>query len=373
MTCDNSDIAMPVRRSEVPKNKKGKSRKILKLSKKNLQDKSNKQNGNVTLSGKRTSLRLKATGGLDILKKQSSKVLKKLTNTCISEDIFPEYDVKQIDSLETDTTTARELTEPGAVLFSPLYCLLEDQVARETTEVSTELLDEVGIHSTAISCDTAFSSPEEKVEEAENWKDAFDPYFFLKNLPPELRAQGPALPLKTRSSPEFTLVLDLDETLVHCSLQEIDDANFSFPVVCQEIEYQVFVRTRPFIREFLEKLSKSFEIIIFTASKKVYAQHLLDLLDPKRKLIKYRLFREHCVCISGNYIKDLTVLGRDLSKTIIIDNSPQAFRFQLENGIPILSWYYDPEDDELKKLIPFLENLALMNEDVRPHIRKKFH
>lgn len=117
---------------------------------------------------------------------------------------------------------------------------------------------------------------------------------------------------------------DLAETLVHSTLEPCDDADFTFPVNFNLKEHMVYVRCRPHLKDFMERVSSLFEIIIFTASQGIYAEQLLNVLDPKRKFFRHRVYRESCVFVEGNYLKDLSVLGRDLAHVIIIDNSPQV-------------------------------------------------
>ncbi|XP_067872208.1 CTD small phosphatase-like protein 2-B isoform X2 [Heterodontus francisci] len=183
--------------------------------------------------------------------------------------------------------------------------------------------------------------------------------------------QKSVLPLKTRSVPDYSLVLGLDETLVHCQLTAMENTEYVFPVHFQDKSYQVYVRLRPYCKEFLQSLSQFYEIILFTTATKDYTDKLLDILDPHRQMIRHRLYRKQCVCVQGNYIRELTVLGRDLAKTVVVDSSADTFAWQIANGIQIKSWFKDPRDLELQKLIPFLQKLAELD-DVRPAIRRTY-
>ena len=166
-----------------------------------------------------------------------------------------------------------------------------------------------------------------------------------------------------------TLVLDLDETLVHSQF-----GAFNIPsdvVINIEIEnelHEIHVLIRPGVKEFLEKMSKLYEIVIFTASISKYAGPLLDILD-KEKFCSFRLFREHCTLINSSFVKDLKKLGRDLKNIIIVDNSPLAYLLNSDNGLPILTWFDDKYDQELYKITPVLEFLSEVP-DVREYINK---
>lgn len=114
------------------------------------------------------------------------------------------------------------------------------------------------------------------------------------------------------------------ETLVHSTLEHCNDADFTFSVFFNMKEHTVYVRQRPHLQTFLRRVADMFEIVVFTASQSIYAKQLLDILDPEGTLISKRAYRESCIFSEGSYTKDLTVLGVDLAKVAIIDNSPQV-------------------------------------------------
>ncbi|KAJ3250801.1 hypothetical protein HK103_003170 [Boothiomyces macroporosus] len=156
------------------------------------------------------------------------------------------------------------------------------------------------------------------------------------------------------------LVLDLDETLVHSSFKPVPKADFIVSVEINNTIHKVYVLKRPGLDEFLQRLGTQYEIVVFTASLSMYADPVLDIIDT-HKVVKHRLFREHCIHHKGNYVKDLSLLGRPIKDTIIIDNSPSCYLFHPSNAIPITSWFDDPTDTELLDLIPFLEDLKLVD------------
>lgn len=154
------------------------------------------------------------------------------------------------------------------------------------------------------------------------------------------------------------LIVDLDETLVHSSFKPVDNPDFVVPVELDGIEHQVYVLKRPHVDDFLARVGRLFECVLFTASLAKYADPVADLLDPQRQVFRARLFREACVFHEGSYVKDLGMLGRSLKRCIIVDNSPASFAFHVENAIPVVSWFDDPHDAELFNLMPFLERLS---------------
>ncbi|KAG9094159.1 hypothetical protein FRC06_011101 [Ceratobasidium sp. 370] len=170
-------------------------------------------------------------------------------------------------------------------------------------------------------------------------------------------------PLAPSHAGRKCLVLDLDETLVHSSFKLIPQADYVVPV---EIEWQwhnVYVIKRPGVDNFLKKMGELYEIVVFTASLSKYADPVLDKLDV-HKVVSHRLFRESCYNHKGNYVKDLSQLGRPLTDTIILDNSPASYIFHPNNAVPVSSWFNDPHDTELTDLCPFLSDLRVVD-DVR--------
>jgi RNA polymerase II subunit A small phosphatase-like protein len=178
-------------------------------------------------------------------------------------------------------------------------------------------------------------------------------------------------PLRNAERAKICLIIDLDETLVHSVFRPVPNADFVVPVEIDGQVHQIYVTKRPHVDEFLRRVGELYECVLFTASLAKYADPVADLLDPNR-IFHARLFRESCTYYNGNYIKDLSRLGRDIRKVIIIDNSPLSYLFHQDNAVPVTSWFDDMHDTELLTLIPIFERLASVD-DVIPALQEIHH
>ena len=202
---------------------------------------------------------------------------------------------------------------------------------------------------------------------------------FVRTLQPvnleQLKERRINLPRRKGWEGKKTLIFDLDETLVHCC----EDTTTSKPMVTLPIVFptgeivQAGINIRPFALECLREVNKEFEVFVFTASHPCYANVVLDYLDPKKELIHQRFFRDSCINMGGVFIKDLRIFGnRNLKDMIIVDNAAYSFAYQLDNGIPIVSWHDDLYDRELFNLMDYVKALSAV-EDIRDINEQTFH
>ena len=164
-----------------------------------------------------------------------------------------------------------------------------------------------------------------------------------------------------------TLVLKLDETLIHSTFKPIPNPDFVVPVEIDRVVHHVYVSKRPHVDEFLMRMSKLYELVIWTASLAKYADKVIDQLDPNNKLIPktHRLFREACTIHGTAYVRDLRRLGREMKDIIFISTGPGTYVFTPSNCTSVSSWFDDMNDTELLDVCPVLETTLYNIDDVR--------
>ena len=205
------------------------------------------------------------------------------------------------------------------------------------------------------------------------------------------KTPAPPRPLVPRRQPSYinleptdkahqkTLILDLDETLIHSmskggrmSSGHMVEVRLNTTYVGMTGQASIgpqhpilyYVHKRPHCDHFLRRVCKWYNLVVFTASVQEYADPVIDWLESERKFFSARYYRQHCTFRHGAFIKDLSSVEPDLSKVMILDNSPLSYMFHQDNAIPIQGWINDPTDNDLLHLVPLLEGLQYVS-DVR--------
>ena len=172
--------------------------------------------------------------------------------------------------------------------------------------------------------------------------------------------------IREPSNKKYTIVLDLDETLINIEFKELESN-------------KCILHFRPGLFSFLTDIKPFCELITFTSASKEYAQPIINEIELKNKYFDYNFFREHSVIYGNDFVKDISRIGRDMKKIIIVDNMKENFRLNLENGIKIAPFNGDINDNilyELKNLIILFyqqgyEDLTLALHDYSNEIKTK--
>ena len=152
---------------------------------------------------------------------------------------------------------------------------------------------------------------------------------------------------------DFCLVLDIDETISHT----------------MRLSFGNYFLLRPGVIHLIKKLYNFYEIDIFTAAIKRYADNIINKLDPNDNYIRYRFYREHCIYEGTKTVKKLVRIGRDLNKIIFVDNIKYNAKYNMDNLYHVSSWKDDVYDTEMIKLQDLLVDI-IVNGKFKDDIRK---
>ena len=194
--------------------------------------------------------------------------------------------------------------------------------------------------------------------------------------------------VEEESQKKKLLLIDLDETLIHSEFRNKNNYKeldlFTRTSKCQSKTfsysdenyiYYMDVFFRPHLKQFLSEVSKYFDLAIFTAAMKGYADTIIDFIDPHYKFFQFRLYREACIPIQDRlYIKDLRIIENyDPKNVILMDNSLYSFMNQPSNGMLVNSFYTSHKDTQLISAKNFLINHIFPCDDVRKECEKWYH
>ena len=161
--------------------------------------------------------------------------------------------------------------------------------------------------------------------------------------------------IKSPLMKKYSLILSLDKTLSYKN-------NKTNAIILRNGLFSFLSTIKPF-----------FELILFSIDSKDFSEPIINMIENDKKYFDYKFYKDHCVLYKNNLIKDVTLIGRDLSKIIIVDNNETCFELNKENGIKISSFYGDNNDNKLFELKNILKEIYFKNyNDVRLAL-KEFH